>query len=73
MLNPFSGFTASGEVLNCNTHDVGLHAAVQLNADKLIFMHMDEQLDLPKWLPLGDAQDMLLSKLQVCCMVLRVG
>jgi hypothetical protein len=36
------GFTAAGEVLNCNTYDVGLHAAVELNADKLICLHLDD-------------------------------
>jgi hypothetical protein len=33
-----AGYTASGEVLNCSAFDVGLHAAVELNADKLFFM-----------------------------------
>jgi amino-acid N-acetyltransferase len=36
------GFTAAGEVLNCNTFDVGLHAAVELGADKLICLHQDD-------------------------------
>jgi hypothetical protein len=36
------GFTAAGEVLNCNTYDVGLHAAVELGADKLICLHLDD-------------------------------
>ncbi|KAG2485158.1 hypothetical protein HYH03_016048 [Edaphochlamys debaryana] len=60
------GFTASGEVLNCNTYDVGLHAAVELGADKLFFMHLDEvaALSLPAWLPLSEAQNMLMQKLQ---------
>ncbi len=44
-------------------YDVGLHAAKELGADKLIFMHTDD-LGLPAWLPLSDAQDMLLNKLQ---------
>lgn len=59
------GFTAAGELLNCNTYDVGLHAAVELGADKLIFMHTDELRDLalPPWLPLSDAQSMLLRRL----------
>ena len=62
------GYTASGEVLNCNTYDVGLHAAIEVGADKLIYMHTDDnvgELALPRWLPLGDAQDMLMAKLQV--------
>lgn len=36
------GFTAAGEVLNCNTYDVGLHAAMELGADKLICLHLDD-------------------------------
>lgn len=36
------GFTAGGEVLNCNTYDVGLHAAVELGADKLICLHLED-------------------------------
>ncbi len=51
-------------MLNCNTYDVGLHAAMELGADKLLFMH-SEDLGLPAWLPLSDAQDMLLNRLQV--------
>lgn len=44
---------------------------MQLQADKLFFLHEDETkaLNLPAWLPLSEAQDMLLAKLQVCiCM-----
>ena len=39
----------------------------QLGADKLFFLHTDEvaDLDLPQWLPLSEAQDMLVRKLQV--------
>lgn len=60
------GFTAAGEVLNCNTYDVGLHAAVELGADKLFFLHLDEvtDLQLPHWLPLSEAQNMLIKRLQ---------
>ncbi|KXZ50954.1 hypothetical protein GPECTOR_14g2 [Gonium pectorale] len=60
------GFTAAGEVLNCNTYDVGLHAAAELGADKLFFLHLDEvaALNLPQWLPLSEAQNMLMEKLQ---------
>ncbi|WIA33803.1 hypothetical protein OEZ86_006913 [Tetradesmus obliquus] len=36
------GFTAGGEVLNCNTYDVGLHASIELNADKLICLHLSD-------------------------------
>ncbi len=27
------GFTAAGEVLNCNTYDVGLHAAIEVRKE----------------------------------------
>ncbi|KAL0031769.1 hypothetical protein WJX79_006380 [Trebouxia sp. C0005] len=30
------GYSASGEVLNCNTFDVATHAAIELKADKII-------------------------------------
>lgn len=52
-------------MLNCNTYDVGLHAAVELGADKLIALHLDEVagLDLPQWLPLSDARAMLLNRM----------
>ena len=52
-------------MLNCNTYDVGLHAAVELRADKLICLHLDDvaALALPAWLPLSDARDMLLRRM----------
>lgn len=39
----------------------------QLGADKLFFLHLDEvaALSLPQWLPLSEAQNMLMEKLQV--------
>jgi hypothetical protein len=57
----------AGEVLNCNTYDVGLHAAVELGADKLFFLHTEEvtSLGLSHWLPLSEAQNMLIKKLEV--------
>ncbi|GAX75946.1 hypothetical protein CEUSTIGMA_g3389.t1 [Chlamydomonas eustigma] len=60
------GFTAGGEVLNCSTHDVGLAAAVGLNADKLFTLHLDDvvRLGLPAWLPVSDAQKMLLERVE---------
>ena len=62
-----TGFTAAGEVLNCNTYDVGLAAAVGLEADKIFILHNEEvsKLGLPAWLPLGDAQNMLLKRIEV--------
>ena len=62
-----SGFTAAGEVLNCSTFDVGFATAVALEADKLFVLHREEvkKLELPAWLPLSDAQSMLLERVQV--------
>jgi amino-acid N-acetyltransferase len=59
------GFTAGGEVLNCNTYDVGLHTSMELNADKLICLHLSDvtEMRLPAWLPLSRARDMLLQRL----------
>jgi amino-acid N-acetyltransferase len=52
-------------VLNCNTYDVGLHAAVELGADKLFCLHLSDVdgLHLPPWLPLSDARSMLLNRM----------
>lgn len=67
------GFTAAGEVLNCNTYDVGLHAAMELNADKLICLHLD---DVKGGLvrPLDDAHSchfsggvLLKGRTEACC------
>lgn len=60
------GFAAGGEVLNCNTYDVGLHAAVELEADKLCVLHLDDVkgLGLPPWLPLPAAKALLLARLR---------
>lgn len=30
-------FNVAGEVLNCNTYDVAVHAATELGADKIVF------------------------------------
>eukprot|EP00955_Chlamydomonas_euryale_P025071 264094-Chlamydomonas_euryale.AAC.1 len=64
-------FTSNGEVLNCNTYDVGLMTAVSLGADKIFFMHTDDvaQLGLPAWLPLSGAQEMLEQRVEVCLSV----
>ena len=54
-------YSAAGEVLNCNAHEVATHAAVELRADKLIIMTLDAVagLDLPHWLPLNDAEELM--------------
>ncbi|EFN52161.1 hypothetical protein CHLNCDRAFT_7287, partial [Chlorella variabilis] len=56
------GYSAAGEVLNCDIYSVAARAAIDLAADKLIVMTTQESqpLDLPLWLPLSDAEAMLL-------------
>ncbi|GAB4815046.1 hypothetical protein N2152v2_002092 [Parachlorella kessleri] len=57
------GYSAAGEVLNCDTYTVATRAAVDLQADKLILLTLPETqpLDLPQWLPLSDAERLLKS------------
>lgn len=59
------GYSASGEVLNCNTFDVATHAAVELKADKIMCMTMDDvqELALPQWLSLKDAEELISESL----------
>lgn len=54
-------YSAAGEVLNCNAHEVATHAAVELRADKLIILTLDAvaELGLPHWLPLNDAEELM--------------
>ena len=54
-------YSAAGEVLNCNAHEVATHAAVELRADKLIILTLDAVADLglPHWLPLNDAEELM--------------
>eukprot|EP00878_Enallax_costatus_P029396 GHUV01031871.1.p1 GENE.GHUV01031871.1~~GHUV01031871.1.p1 ORF type:complete len:184 (-),score=60.57 GHUV01031871.1:25-576(-) len=44
---------------------MGLHASIELNADKLICLHLSDVTDmqLPQWLPLSKARTMLLQRL----------
>jgi len=55
------GVSASGELLNCNVYDVATHAAVELQADKLLCLTGSDvrQLHLPHYLPLDDAEDLI--------------
>ncbi|KAL4423548.1 hypothetical protein ABPG77_006571 [Micractinium sp. CCAP 211/92] len=55
------GYSAAGEVLNCDIYTVAARAAIDLHADKLIVMTTPESqpLDLPLWLPLSDAEALL--------------
>lgn len=57
------GFSAAGEVLNCDTYTVAVKAAVDLKADKLIVATLPEvqPLDLPPWLPLKEAEELLVE------------
>ena len=54
-------YSAAGEPLNCNIYDVASHAAIELAADKLCFLTMDEvsSLSLPNWLPINDAESLI--------------
>jgi acetylglutamate kinase len=66
------GYSAAGEVLNCDTYTVAARAAVDLQADKLIVVTSTESsgftdagaggdvlAGLPQWLALHDAEAML--------------
>jgi amino-acid N-acetyltransferase len=58
------GYSVSGEPLNCDIYSVSVRAAIDLNADKLIVVAPpgDPFLEtLPAWLPLQEAQALLLS------------
>ena len=62
------GASSSGDMLNCNSYDVATHAAVELQAEKLICIHDNpeiRELDLPHYLPLADAEDLIQNG---CCM-----
>jgi amino-acid N-acetyltransferase len=56
------GVSASGELLNCNVYDVATHAAVELQADKLLCLTGSDvrQLNLPHYLPLDDAEELIM-------------
>ena len=59
------GYSASGEVLNCNTFDVATHAAIELKADKIMCVTMDDvkSLNMPKWLSMNDAEALIQERL----------
>ena len=65
-------YSAAGEVLNCNSYDVATHAAIELRADKIICV-MDgmDEMHLPQWLPLGDAEKLIAERAQVLCAALH--
>ncbi|KAI3433843.1 hypothetical protein D9Q98_003646 [Chlorella vulgaris] len=55
------GVSSSGELLSCNAFDVATHAAVGLQADKLLIITGEDvrELNLPHYLPLDDAERMI--------------
>jgi amino-acid N-acetyltransferase len=56
------GVTAGGDLLNCNSYDVATHAAVELQADKLLCIHDSDDvrnLHLPRYLPMVDAENLI--------------
>ena len=59
------GYSASGEVLNCNTFDVATHAAMELKADKIMCITLDDvqSLNMPQWLSLNDAEALINERL----------
>ena len=59
------GVSASGELLNCNSYDVATHAAVELQADKLLCITGEDvrALKLPHYLPLDDAEALIQASL----------
>ena len=53
-------YSAAGEVLNCNSYDVAVHAAVDLKADKFICVTDGvSEMGLPQWLTLRDADELI--------------
>lgn len=61
------GAAAATSRLRVAVHAWRAVCAAQLGADKLFFLHREEvaSLNLPEWLPLSDAQDLLVKALQV--------
>jgi len=59
------GVSGSGELLNCNSYDVATHAAVELQADKLLCLTGADvrALNLPHYLPLDDAERLIQATL----------
>lgn len=60
------GYSTTGEPLNCDCYSVSVRAAIDLNADKLIIAALpdgDPMLEtLPAWLPIHEAESLLLSQ-----------
>ncbi|KAL3154263.1 hypothetical protein ABBQ32_013759 [Trebouxia sp. C0010 RCD-2024] len=59
-------YSAAGEVLNCDCYSVATQAAIDLQADKLFCMTTPslQPFDLPQWLPISDAEQLLQSLLE---------
>ena len=59
-------YSAAGEVLNCDCYNVATQAAIDLQADKLFCITTPslQPFDLPQWLPISDAEQLLQSLLE---------
>jgi len=59
-------YSAAGEVLNCDCYSVATQAAIDLQADKLFCMTTPslQPFDLPHWLPISDAEQLLQNLLE---------
>lgn len=59
-------YSAAGEVLNCDCYSVATQAAIDLQADKLFCITTPslQPFDLPQWLPISDAEQLLQSLLE---------
>eukprot|EP00850_Spirogloea_muscicola_P006163 SM000029S10458 [mRNA] locus=s29:246061:251286:- [translate_table: standard] len=60
------GYSATGEVLNCNTYEVATACAVALGADKLICLldgpMLDERKRLLRWMTLHEADQLIRAR-----------
>ena len=59
-------YSAAGEILNCDCYSVATQAAIDLQADKLFCITTPslQPFDLPQWLPISDAEQLLQSLLE---------
>ena len=64
-------YSAAGEVLNCDSYSVASQAAIDLQADKLfgITVPSIQPFNLPQWLPISDAEQLLQNLLEAANMV----
>ena len=59
-------YSAAGEILNCDCYSVATQAAIDLQADKLFCITTPslQPFDLPQWLPISDAEQLLQNLLE---------